>query len=319
MHDYSHNIRIYNSIKKKKELFIPINKSYIGIYVCGPTVYRKIHLGNCRTFIYFDVVFRYLKSIGFNVRYVRNITDVGHLENDREDKIYNKARIEDIEPMEIAQKYTLYFHNILNLFNTLPPSIEPIASGHIIEQIDLINKLIDKGVAYKVNGSVYFDVKFYNNNNNYGLFSNRFKIANLLANRIQNKYQIEKKNPHDFALWKIKNYKHIMKWSSPWGYGFPGWHIECTAMSIKYIGDIFDIHGGGIDLKFPHHECEIAQFKSVFNKNIVSFWMHTNILTLNGNKMSKSTGNVLLPNEIINGKTFFLKRSFSPYVIRFFF
>jgi cysteinyl-tRNA synthetase len=234
---------------------------------------------------------------------------------DSEDKIYKKARIEFLEPMEIAHKYSLYFHNILNIFNTLPPSIEPIASGHILEQIDIIQLLIAKGIAYKINGSVYFDVKFYSK---YGIFSKMFKIENLLYNRMQNKYKIEKKNPQDFALWKNSSYKHIMKWSSPWGYGFPGWHIECTAMSIKYLGDIFDIHGGGIDLKFPHHECEIAQLKSIFNKNIVSFWMHTNILTLNGNKMSKSTGNILLPNDIFNGKTFFFRKSFAPSVIRFF-
>ncbi|WP_185856151.1 cysteine--tRNA ligase [Blattabacterium cuenoti] len=309
-------IKIYNSLKGKKELFHPINREYIGIYVCGPTVYNDIHLGNCRTFISFDLVFRYFKHLGYKVRYVRNITDVGHLENEKddgEDKISKKSRIEGLEPMEIVQKYTLSFHEILNLFNTLPPSIEPTATGHLIEQIDLIQELIKKDLAYEINGSVYFDIKEYNKKfSSYGKLS-RNKIHKLF-NEKKFIFSGEKRSKQDFSIWKRASYNHIMNWNSPWGKGFPGWHIECTTMSTKYLGEVFDIHGGGIDLKFPHHECELAQAVGVYGNNkdyLAHYWMHTNMLTLNGKKMSKSTGNLLVLKDIIN-------KNFHPTIIRFF-
>jgi len=315
-----HPIYIYNSISGKKELFKPINEGSIGMYVCGPTVYSNVHLGNLRTFMSFDMIFRYFKHLGYKVRYVRNITDAGHLENDGdegEDRIAKKARIEQIEPMEVVQKYTVDFHNILNLFNFLPPSIEPTATGHIVDQIEIIKVILEKGLAYEVNGSVYFDVLKYNKSYEYGLLSGR-KIEDLIHNTRSLDGQSDKKNPQDFALWKKAEPKHIMRWPSPWGVGFPGWHIECTAMSIKYLGKHFDIHGGGIDLKFPHHECEIAQAKAWNGYSPVNYWVHANMLTLNGQKMAKSTGNNILPNEILNGNTKQLSKGFSPSVVRFF-
>ena len=315
-----HNISIYNSISGQKEVFKPINEGNIGMYVCGPTVYSNVHLGNLRTFMSFDMIFRYFKHLGYKVRYVRNITDAGHLENDAdegEDRIAKKARVEQIEPMEVVQKYTVDFHNILNLFNFLPPSIEPTATGHIIDQIEIIKIILEKGMAYEVNGSVYFDVLKYNKSYDYGVLSGR-KIEDLIHNTRSLEGQTDKKNPQDFALWKKAEPKHIMRWPSPWGMGFPGWHIECTAMSIKYLGKHFDIHGGGIDLKFPHHECEIAQAKAWNDCNPVNYWVHANMLTLNGQKMAKSTGNNILPSEILSGKTNQLSKGFSPSVVRFF-
>ena len=315
-----HNLNIYNSLSGKKEKFNPINSESVGMYVCGPTVYSYVHLGNVRTFMSFDIIYRYLLHLGYKVRYVRNITDAGHLENDSdngEDRISKKARIEEIEPMEVVQKYTVDFHNTLNKFNLLPPSIEPTATGHIIEQIEIIKKIIKHDLAYEVNGSIYFDVIKYNNSNNYGILSNR-KIEDLVHNTRELDGQSDKKNPQDFALWKKAENGHIMKWSSPWGEGFPGWHLECTAMSTKYLGNKFDIHGGGMDLKFPHHECEIAQSIALNNCCPANIWMHANMLTLNGSKMAKSTGNNILPKDILSGDNTILSKPFSASVIRFF-
>ena len=320
MHSESKNLKIYNSISGKKEAFIPVTKGHVGMYVCGPTVYSNVHLGNLRTFTSFDVIYRYLTHIGYKVRYVRNITDVGHLENDEdegEDRISKKARIENLEPMEVVQKYTYDFHEILRKFNLLPPSIEPTATGHIIDQIKLIERIIEKGVAYEINGSVYFDVIEYSKSNNYGILSKR-KLEDLIHNTRSLDGQSDKKNPQDFALWKKAEPKHIMKWNSPWGEGFPGWHIECTAMSNKYLGDIFDIHGGGMDLKFPHHECEIAQSNVCFGTNAANYWVHANMLTLNGQKMSKSTGNNILPDEIFFSGSKLLSKTFSESSVKFF-
>lgn len=313
-------IKIYNSLTKKKEIFIPNNPNYISMYVCGPTVYDYIHLGNCRTFIFFDIIYRYFKHLGYKIRYVRNITDVGHLENDfdnnSQDKIIKKSYIENIEPMEIIQKYFLNFHKILYLFNTLSPNIEPTATGHIIEQIELIKKIIKNKYAYEMNGSVYFNIKLYNTYYKYGIISGN-KIYNLIKIKKSLKEQ-EKINIQDFALWKKANNTHIMNWKSPWGIGFPGWHTECVAMSLKYLGNNFDIHGGGIDLKFPHHDCELAQSYAIYGKPLANYWVHTNILTLNNKKMSKSTGNLLLPIDIFNGKNeVLLNRGFHPIIVKF--
>ena len=313
-------LKIYNSLTSRKELFKPLQKNNVGIYVCGPTVYNKVHLGNCRTFISFDLIVRYLRHLGYNVRYVRNITDVGHLEDDSddgEDRIAKKARLENIEPMEVVKKYSEDFHKTLREFKVLPPNIEPTATGHIIEQIDLIKKLIDSGFAYEVNGSVYFDIKKYCESYEYGILSNR-KLEELIKNTRDLSGQSEKKEPFDFALWKKASKNHIMKWNSPWGQGFPGWHIECTAMSLKYLGNQIDIHGGGIDLKFPHHECEIAQGTALNSVPPVKTWMHTNMLTLNGKKMAKSTGNNILPEELFSGTNKNISEAFSPVVTRFF-
>lgn len=313
-------LKIYNSISGEKEIFIPINEGNIGMYVCGPTVYSNVHLGNCRTFISFDLVFRYLKHLGYKVRYVRNITDAGHLENDAdsgEDRIAKKARLEQIEPMEVVQKYTVDFHNILQKFNNLPPSIEPTATGHIVEQIEIIKEIIEKGFAYVANGSVYFDVLKFNESHEYGKLSGR-KLEDMIPNTRELAAQSDKKNPQDFALWKKAEPQHIMRWPSPWSDGFPGWHLECTVMSSKYLGEEFDIHGGGMDLKFPHHECEIAQGEAATGKNPVHYWMHANMLTLNGKKMAKSTGNNILPNEIFTGDNPNLEKGFAPTVARFF-
>ena len=313
-------LKIYNSLSKQKEDFTPIIEGYVGMYVCGPTVYSNVHLGNVRTFMFFDVVFRYFRHLGYKVRYVRNITDAGHLENDAdvgEDKITKKARLEQIEPMEVVQKYTVDFHNVLSSLNFLPPSIEPTATGHIIEQIDLVQNIIDNGFAYVVNGSVYFDVHKFDEAEEYGKLSRR-KLEDLIHNTRTLDGQSDKKNPQDFALWKRAEDKHIMRWSSPWGDGFPGWHLECTAMSTKYLGDKFDIHGGGMDLKFPHHECEIAQNEAAKGTSPVNYWMHANMLHLNGQRMSKSTGNSVNPHELLSGNNKFFSKAYSPSVIRFF-
>ena len=313
-------LHVYNSLSGKKEVFKSILPKKVGMYVCGPTVYSNVHLGNCRTFISFDLIYRYLTHLGYKVRYVRNITDVGHLENDSdegEDRISKRARLESIEPMEIVQRYTLDFRKIMHLFNTLPPSIEPTASGHILEQIELIKELIKNNYAYVINGSVYFDVKRFNKDLPYGKLSGR-NIDELIHNSRLLDGQSDKKNPQDFALWKKAEPIHIMRWPSPWSDGFPGWHLECTAMSRKYLGTKFDIHGGGMDLKFPHHECEIAQAEGINKESPVNYWLHANMLTLNGKKMAKSTGNNILPEEIFNGKNTFFKKEFSPMVIKFF-
>ena len=313
-------LKITNSLTGQKEVFVPITEGFVGLYVCGPTVYNYVHLGNCRTFISFDVIYRYLTHLGYKVRYVRNITDAGHLENDAEegeDKIAKKARLEQLEPMEIVQRYTLDFHKVLNQFNNLPPNIEPTATGHIIEQIEMILDIIDNGYAYESEGSVYFDVEKYNKTHNYGELSKR-KIEDLISGSRDLDGQDEKRSPLDFALWKDAKPEHIMKWPSPWGLGFPGWHLECSAMSTKYLGEQFDIHGGGMDLKFPHHECEIAQGTAANDKKPVNYWMHANMLTLNGKKMSKSTGNTLLPEELFTGDNDVLGRPYNPVVVRFF-
>lgn len=313
-------LKMYNSLSGEKEVFKPIHEGKVGMYVCGPTVYSYVHLGNCRTFISFDLVYRYLKHLGYAVRYVRNITDVGHMVDDvdeGEDKIAKRARIEQIEPMEIVQKYTLNFHNILKQFNNLPPSIEPTATGHIIEQIEIIQSIIANGYAYEVNGSVYFDVEKYNKDRQYGILSGR-KIEDMISNTRELDGQSDKRSPLDFALWKNAEPQHIMRWPSPWGDGFPGWHLECTAMSTKYLGKHFDIHGGGMDLKFPHHECEIAQNEASTGNSPVNYWMHANMLTLNGKKMAKSTGNNILPDELFSGENTILSKGFAPAVARFF-
>ena len=320
MQSVNQELKIYNSISGEKETFNTVTKDHVGMYVCGPTVYSNVHLGNLRTFTSFDVIYRYLNHIGYKVRYVRNITDVGHLENDEdvgEDRISKKARIENLEPMEVVQKYTYDFHDTVRKFNLLPPNIEPTATGHISDQIKLIEKIIDKGIAYVVNGSVYFDVFEYSKSNNYGILSKR-NLEDLIHNTRSLDGQSDKKNPQDFALWKKAEPKHIMKWNSPWGEGFPGWHIECTAMSNKYLGDIFDIHGGGIDLKFPHHECEIAQSNVCFGTNAANYWVHANMLTLNGQKMSKSTDNNILPEEIFSKGSPLLSKTFSESCVKFF-
>lgn len=314
------SLKIYNSLSGAKEIFKPVHEGRVGMYVCGPTVYSNVHLGNVRTFVSFDLIFRYLKHLGYKVRYVRNITDVGHLENDAdtgEDRIAKKARLEQVEPMEVAQRYTVDFRSVMQQFNCLPPSIEPTATGHILEQIQLIEKILQKGYAYVVNGSVYFDVFAFNQSHRYGKLSGR-SLEELIHNTRELSAQTEKKNPQDFALWKKAEPQHIMRWKSPWSDGFPGWHLECTAMSTKYLGETFDIHGGGMDLKFPHHECEIAQSESCTERAPVNYWIHANMLTLNGKKMAKSTGNNILPNEIVTGNNTLLDKPYSPAVVRFF-
>ena len=290
------------------------------MYVCGPTVYSNVHMGNCRTFLSFDLVYRYLRHLEYKVRYVRNITDAGHLENDGEsgeDPILKKARIEKLEPMEVVQKYTVDFHETMGKFNALPPSIEPTATGHIIEQIQIVSKIISEGYAYLENGSVYFDVSKFDKDHKYGKLSGR-NLEDMISNTRELTAQSEKRNPQDFALWKKAEAQHIMHWPSPWSNGFPGWHLECTAMSTKYLGNKFDIHGGGMDLKFPHHECEIAQAEACNHQTPVNVWMHANMLTLNGKKMAKSTGNNILPNELFSGENKILSKAFSPTVAKFF-
>ncbi|MDG2227960.1 MAG: cysteine--tRNA ligase [Flavobacteriales bacterium] len=315
------DIFIYNSLTGLKEKFKSINPQKLGIYVCGPTVYSYVHLGNCRTFLSFDTIIRYFKFLGYNVRYVRNITDAGHLENDLdegEDKISKKARLEQVEPMEIVQKYTVDFHNVMQSFNALPPSIEPTATGHIVEQIEMVQTILNKGLAYESNGSIYFDVlKYKEEGGGYGELSGR-DIDELLSGTRELEGQSEKKNSFDFALWKKASPEHIMRWSSPWSVGFPGWHLECSVMGTKYLGEQFDIHGGGMDLKFPHHECEIAQGKAANGTAPVNYWMHGNMLTLNGKRMSKTTGNTLLPRELFSGDNDLLDKAYSPTVVRFF-
>ncbi len=313
-------LKIYNSLSGEKEIFEPIHEGNVGMYVCGPTVYSNVHLGNVRTFMSFDMIFRYFKHLGYRVRYVRNITDVGHIVDDideGEDKIAKKARLEQLEPMEIVQRYTVDFHEILHKFNFLSPSIEPTATGHIIEQIEIVKEIIDNGFAYESNGSVYFDVVKFNETHHYGKLSGR-NIEDMLANSRDLDGQTDKKNAQDFALWKKAEPQHIMRWPSPWSDGFPGWHLECTAMSTKYLGNHFDIHGGGMDLKFPHHECEIAQNEACKGQTPVNYWMHANMLTLNGKKMAKSTGNNILPGEILSGENTILSKPFSASVARFF-
>ena len=313
-------LKIYNSLSGEKEVFKPVHDGNVGMYVCGPTVYSNVHLGNVRTFMSFDVIFRYLLHLGYKTRYVRNITDVGHIVDDvddGEDKIAKKARLEQLEPMEIVQRYTVDFHTILDKFNFLSPSIEPTATGHIIEQIEIVKQIIDNGYGYVANGSVYFDVIKFNETHNYGQLSGR-NIEDMLANTRDTDGQSDKRNSQDFALWKKAEVEHIMRWPSPWGIGFPGWHLECTAMSTKYLGEKFDLHGGGMDLKFPHHECEIAQSEACTGDSPVNYWMHANMLTLNGKKMSKSTGNNILPSEIFTGESAFLSKGFEPNVARFF-
>jgi len=314
------SIKIHNSLSGKKEVFEALNEGHIGMYVCGPTVYSNVHLGNCRTFMSFDMIFRYFKHLGYKVRYVRNITDAGHMVDDAEDgedKIAKKARLEQLEPMEVVQRYTLDFHNTLAKFNLLPPSIEPTATGHIIEQIEIIKEIFEKGYAYEANGSVYFDVAKFNKTHEYGKLSGR-KLEDMITNTRELTAQDDKKSPQDFALWKKAEPQHIMRWPSPWGDGFPGWHLECTVMSTKYLGKTFDIHGGGMDLKFPHHECEIAQAEASYGQPPVRYWMHANMLTMNGKKMAKSTGNNILPGEIFTGENELLSKPFSPSVVRFF-
>ena len=316
------DLHIYNSLTRQKEKFEAINPPYVGLYCCGPTVYSDVHLGNTRTFISFDLVYRYLKHLGYNVRYVRNITDAGHLTNDQgegKNRMEDQAKLEKLEPMEIVQKYTVGFHEVCRLFNLLPPTIEPTATGHIVEQIEMTQKLIDNGVAYESNGSVYFDVKAYNDKgNNYGILSGR-NIDELIAGYRDLDGQEEKRNSVDFALWKKASPEHIMQWNSPWSSGFPGWHLECSVMSTKYLGKQFDIHAGGMDLKFPHHECEIAQNVGACGNTPVRYWMHTNMLNFNGQKMSKSLGNSILPMEFVTGNHPLLDKPYSAMTVRFLF
>jgi len=312
---------VYNTLTRKKEKFVPINPPHVGIYVCGPTVYSDAHLGNCRTYISFDLIFRYLVHLGYKVRYVRNITDAGHLEGDAgdegEDKISKKAKLAQVEPMEIVQKYTVGFHDVMQAFNILPPSIEPTATGHIIEQIELTKVILEKGFAYEVDGSIYFDVEKYSKTEDYGILNGR-NLEDLLNNTRTLGGQDEKHGKLDFALWIKAKPEHLMKWPSPWGLGFPGWHLECSAMSNKYLGEHFDIHGGGIDLAPTHHTNEIAQNVAACGKIPANYWVHTNMLTVNGQKMSKSLGNSFLPHELFSGHNAILNKGYSPMTVRFF-
>lgn len=310
-------LRITNSLTRQKETFEPINPPFVGMYVCGPTVYSDVHLGNVRTFLSFDVINRYLRFLGYKVRYVRNITDVGHLLDDGTDRISKKAKLDNLEPMEIVQKYTTDFHQVMATFNALPPDIEPSATGHLLEQMEMIEELLKNGFAYESNGSVYFDVSKYNEAHDYGKLSGR-KIDELLNQTRDLDGQSDKRNPLDFALWKKAAPEHIMRWDTKWSTGFPGWHLECSVMSTKYLGEQFDIHGGGMDLKFPHHECEIAQCVGTHRTDPAKYWLHTNMLTVNGTKMSKSLGNSFLPHELISGDHELLERGYSPMTIRFF-
>ena len=316
----SRKIKIYNTLSRKKEEFKSIIKNHVGLYVCGPTVYGDPHLGHARPAITFDVVFRYLKHSNYKVRYVRNITDAGHLENDAEegeDKIAKKARLEELEPMEVVQFYTISYHKAMNALNCLPPSIEPRATGHIIEQIEMVKQILKNGFAYEVNGSIYLDVNKYNKKYPYGALSGRNIEDTLEGTRVLDG-QSEKKSAVDFAIWKKATSEHIMRWSSPWGEGFPGWHMECSAMSEKYLGKTFDIHGGGMDLVFPHHEAEIAQSNACNNCNPVNYWMHNNMITVDGKKMGKSLGNFINLEEFFDGNHDKLDRAYSPMTIRFF-
>ena len=315
-----HNLVLYNTLTRKKEKFEPLHPNLVGMYVCGPTVYSDVHLGNCRTFVSFDLIFRYLLHLGYKVRYVRNITDAGHLEGDNDegdDKFAKKAKLEQLEPMEIVQKYTIGFHDVLRLFNTLPPSIEPTATGHISEQIEMVQQIIENGYAYERNGTVYFDVEKYTKEHNYTILTNR-NLEDLLNNTRELSGQDEKKGRLDFALWIKAKPEHIMRWPAPWSVGFPGWHIECSAMSRKYLGDKFDIHGGGMDLAATHHTNEIAQSEACNHTSPSKYWMHTNMLTVNGARMSKSAGNGFLPGELFTGNHPLLQKGYSPMAVRFF-
>ncbi|MCC8410600.1 cysteine--tRNA ligase [Mucilaginibacter sp. UR6-1] len=314
------NLFVYNTLTRKKEEFKPLNAPHVGMYVCGPTVYSDVHMGNCRTYISFDLIFRYLQHLGYKVRYVRNVTDAGHLEGDAdegEDKITKKAKLEKLEPMEVVQQYTVGFREVMKTFNTLPPSIEPTATGHIIEQIEMVKGILDKGLAYEVDGSVYFDVEKYNSSQDYGVLSGR-NLEDMLNNTRTLGGQDEKHGKLDFALWIKAKPEHLMKWPSPWSVGFPGWHLECSAMSHKYLGDQFDIHGGGLDLVPTHHTNEIAQNMACCGKNPARYWVHTNMLTVNGQKMSKSLGNSFLPHELFSGNNHILTKGYSPMMVRFF-
>lgn len=312
-------LKVQNSLSRQKEVFTPINDGFIGMYVCGPTVYSDVHLGNCRTFVSFDVIYRYLLHLGYRVRYVRNITDVGHLLDDGEDRMSKGARLNQLEPMEVAQKYSNGFHDMMRVFNTLSPSIEPRATGHIPEQIAMVQAILDNGFAYEQNGSVYFDtLKFAEETGNYGKLSGR-KIDELIAESRDNlKNQSEKRHPADFAIWMKAQDDHLMHWSSPWSEGFPGWHLECSAMSCKYLGDTFDIHGGGNDLKFPHHENEVAQNVASCSHSGARYWLHTNMLLMNGRKMSKSDGNTISPTELFSGDSPHITKGYSPMAVKFF-
>ena len=315
-----HQLTIYNTLTRKKEKFVPLHAPHVGMYVCGPTVYGDAHLGHARPAITFDILFRYLTHLGYKVRYVRNITDVGHLEDDAdegEDKIAKKARLEKLEPMEVVQFYMTRYRRTMDELNVLPPSIEPLASGHIIEQIQLVQEILDKGYAYESNGSVYFDVTKYNKDYHYGKLSGR-NLEDVLNTSRELDGQDEKRNPVDFALWKRAEPEHIMRWPSPWSDGFPGWHCECTAMGRKYLGEYFDIHGGGMDLIFPHHECEIAQAVASQGDDMVRYWMHNNMITVNGTKMGKSLGNFIMLDEFFEGSHELLAKAYSPMTIRFF-
>ncbi len=316
-----HPLSIYNTLHRRKEQFIPLHEPHVGLYVCGPTVYGDAHLGHARPAITFDILFRYLTHLGYKVRYVRNITDVGHLEHDAdegEDKIAKKARLEQLEPMEVVQHYLTRYHQAMEKLGVLPPSIEPMASGHIIEQIALTQRILDAGLAYESGGSVYFDVEKYDKSFNYGELSGR-RIEDMLSNTRELDGQSEKRGALDFALWKKAQPEHIMRWPSPWGDGFPGWHAECTAMGRKYLGEQFDIHGGGMDLVFPHHECEIAQARaSQDGREMVRYWMHNNMITINGQKMGKSLGNFITLDEFFSGDNTQLDQAYSPMTIRFF-
>jgi len=315
------NLFIYNTLSKKKEAFHPVKPPFAGIYVCGPTVYSDTHLGHSRPAIIFDLLFRYLIHLGYKVRYVRNITDVGHLENETlgegEDRIEKKARQQQIEPMEVVQIYMNGYHKNMDQLNTLPPSIEPRATGHIIEQIEMIKTLISKGYAYESNGSVYFDILKYNEKYNYGKLSGRV-LDDLISNTRDTEGKEEKRNPFDFALWKKASPEHLMRWPSPWSDGFPGWHLECSSMSIKYLGEEFDIHGGGMDLQFPHHDCEIAQSTAALGKETVRYWMHNNMITINGQKMARSLGNFITLDQLFSGDHLLLEQAYSPMTVRFF-
>ena len=316
----NHNLVLYNSLSRTKQPFKPVHEGHVGMYVCGPTVYGDAHLGHARPAITFDILFRYLTHLGYKVRYVRNITDVGHLENDAdsgEDKIAKKARLQELEPMEVVQFYLNRYHHDMEALNVLPPSIEPHASGHIIEQIEYIKKILDAGYAYESNGSVYFDVEKYNADHNYGKLSGR-NIEDMRSETRSLDGQDEKRNPLDFALWKKASPEHIMRWPSPWSDGFPGWHLECSTMGEKYLGETFDIHGGGLDLLFPHHECEIAQSVAAQGHEAVKYWIHNNMITIEGKKMGKSYNNFITLEEFFNGSHHLLSKAYSPMVIRFF-
>ena len=312
-------LKLYNSLSKKKEVFKPITEGFIGMYVCGPTVYSDVHLGNVRTFISFDIMYRTLLYLGYKVRYVRNITDVGHLLDDGEDRISKGARLDKLEPMEVVQKYTNGFHDMMRIFNTKKPSIEPRATQHILEQIEMVQQILDNGYAYIANGSVYFDtLKFHEEQKCYGNLSGRI-IEDLLSESRDNlKNQSEKRHPSDFAIWMKASEDHLMKWNSPWSEGFPGWHLECSVMSTKYLGDTFDIHGGGNDLKFPHHENEVAQNVGACGCQPCNYWLHTNMLLMNGRKMSKSDGNTITPTQLFTGDSPHISKAYSPMVIKFF-